>query len=223
VTAADGTSGRILGPYETAWAWLHKLRRAMVPTSGPLTGTVEVDVPFARSVVAPGATVMTDGWHPYRPLARHGYAHVRHVQRGSGKQWNELLPACHRVAELVKRWLLGTHQGSIRPEHLDYYLDEFTFCFNRRRSNHRGLLFYRLLEQAAQTAPQPYTSLLSPAVGVRRRAAQAARASTQSRGLGRRTDQMCAGDAQSDPAALARGSPTRRGGAATPRSPGRRG
>ena len=50
-------------------------------------------------------------------------------------------------------WLLGTHQGSVRPEHLDYYLDEFTFRFNRRTSTFRGLLFYRLLQQTVNLEP----------------------------------------------------------------------
>jgi len=64
-----------------------------------------------------------------------------------------LLPLAHRVASLLKRWLLGTHQGAVQPEHLDYYLDEFTFRFNRRTSGSRGLLFYRLLDQAVHLPP----------------------------------------------------------------------
>ncbi len=70
------------------------------------------------------------------------------------------MPRVHRVASLLKRWLLGTHQGAVRPQQLDYYLDEFTFRFNRRGSNHRGLLFYRLLEQAVQTEPKPLAGIL---------------------------------------------------------------
>jgi len=73
------------------------------------------------------------------------------------------MPRVHRVASLLKRWLLGTHQGAVRPQQLDYYLDEFTFRFNRRGSNHRGLLFYRLLEQAAQTEPRPLARILGGA------------------------------------------------------------
>jgi len=76
------------------------------------------------------------------------------------------MPEVHRVASLLKRWLLGTHQGAVSREQLDYYLaeftfhlDEFTFRFNRPRARHRGLLFYRLLEQAVATPPQPYGSL----------------------------------------------------------------
>ena len=69
-------------------------------------------------------------------------------------------PGPHRIASLLKRWLLGTHQGAVSREHLDYYLDEYTFRFNRRKSNARGLLFHRLMEQAAQTGPAPYASIV---------------------------------------------------------------
>ena len=70
-----------------------------------------------------------------------------------------MLPRVHRVVSLLKRWLLGTHQGAIRHEHLDYYLDEFTFRFNRRKSTSRGKLFYRLAQQAVQVEPVPFVSL----------------------------------------------------------------
>jgi hypothetical protein len=66
------------------------------------------------------------------------------------------MPGVHRLASLLKRWLLGTHQGAVHPTQLDYYLDEFTFRFNRRTSRSRGLLFYRLLEQAVVTQPVTY-------------------------------------------------------------------
>ncbi|MPW20742.1 IS1595 family transposase, partial [Paraburkholderia sp. CNPSo 3157] len=69
------------------------------------------------------------------------------------------LPGVHRVASLLKRWLLGTHQGAVKPAHLDHYLDEFVFRFNRRTSHSRGLLFYRLLEQAVQTDPITYRQI----------------------------------------------------------------
>jgi len=79
----------------------------------------------------------------------------------SGDPPHVAMPEVHRVASLLKRWLLGTHQGAVSQEQLDYYLDEFTFRFNRRRSRHRGLLFYRLLEGAVATDPHPYKPLLS--------------------------------------------------------------
>ncbi len=70
------------------------------------------------------------------------------------------MPGVHLVASLLKRWLLGTHQGAVSPAHLPYYLDEFTFRFNRRTSKSRGKLFYRLMEQAVALAPKPYKSLI---------------------------------------------------------------
>jgi len=79
---------------------------------------------------------------------------------------HELLPRVHRVASLLKRWLLDTHQGAVSREHLAYYLDEFTFRFNRRMARARGLLFYRLVQNSVQTAPEPYRGIVR---SVRRR------------------------------------------------------
>jgi hypothetical protein len=76
-----------------------------------------------------------------------------------------LLPAVHRVAALLKRWLLGTHQGAVHPAHLDYYLDEFTFRFNRRTSRSRGKLFYRLLQNAAASEPVSYRQIVKQVRG----------------------------------------------------------
>lgn len=106
---------------------------------------------FLEASVTPGAEVITDGFNAYRKAAV-GYRHVVHVVDGSGHQAHELLPAVHRVAALVKRWIDATHQGGIQPEHLPAYLDEFAFRFNRRRSRAPGMLFYRLI-QATTSAP----------------------------------------------------------------------
>ena len=198
-----------LGSYRTAWAMLHKLRRAMVrPGRDRLTGTVEVDesywggkeeghigrltedksliiiaaeedgkgigrirmrrIPdvskaslhgFIASVIEPGSIVRTDGLHAY--MGMEGYTHDRLVQRRQPKG-EHLLPRVHRVISLLKRWLLGTHQGAIGDRHLDYYLDEFTFRFNRRKSASRGKLFYRLAQQAVEVEPAPLDSLKAP-------------------------------------------------------------
>lgn len=197
-----------LGSYETAWVWLHKLRRAMVrPGRDRLAGCVEVDESYVGGerhgkrgrgasgkslvvimtevvddhigrirlrrvtnassdrlqeavvqAVAPGSVVQTDGWKGYLRLDSLGYAHevVRHTEEVG----DNLLPHCHRVASLLKRWMLGTHQGAISHEHLDYYLDEYTFRFNRRTSRHRGKLFYRLVQQAVATEPVSHTSMV---------------------------------------------------------------
>ena len=119
---------------------------------------------FVTDVVEPGSVIITDGWNSYRPLSRHGYTHKRISIRAGGDPAHVVLPAVHRVASLLKRWLMGTHQGAIRPEHLDAYLEEFTFRFNRRSSRRRGLLFYRLLEQAVVTDPAPYKDIVGGGV-----------------------------------------------------------
>ena len=198
-----------LGSYKTAWAMLHKLRRAMVrPGRDRLDGVVEVDetywggkeegvigrltedkallvvvaqadgkgigrirmsrIPnltkarlhgFIAENVKPGSTVCTDGLNAY--LGLKGYTHDRQVQRAQ-TTGEYLLPRVHRVVSLLKRWLMGTHQGAIGQEHLDDYLNEFTFRFNRRKSASRGKLFYRLVQQAVQVAPVTYDSLIKP-------------------------------------------------------------
>ena len=104
-----------------------------------------------EACVEPGTAVLTDGWDGYSTLAAGGYRHQ--VVRAAAVVGDNLLPRANRVASLLQRWLLGTHQGAVAHSHLDYYLDEFTFRFNRRRSRSRGLLFYRLVEQALATGP----------------------------------------------------------------------
>lgn len=208
-----------LGSYETAWTWLHKLRRAMVrPGRDRLSGVVEVDETylgaieegvhgrqtvkkaliavaaeeqgrgigrirlrriadlsaqslhaFVREAVAAESVIHTDGWRGYWGLDDHGYHHRVTVLRGRKDSPSELLPRVHRVVSLLKRWLLGTHQGAISHAHLDYYLDEFTFRFNRRRSRHRGKLFYRLLQQAMAVDPAPYHLLVKGVARPKRR------------------------------------------------------
>jgi len=199
-----------LGSYQTAWTWLHKLRRAMVrPGRDNLSGIVEVDetyvggpekgkcgretetkaivavaaeengkgigrirlrrvedvsadslLPFVQGAAAPGATIHTDGWGGYAGLAAAGYKHKISVISAGSDPAHEVMPRVHKVAALLKRWLLGTHQGGIQHQHLDYYLDEFTFRFNRRRSKARGLLFHRLAEQAVAVGPAPYRTII---------------------------------------------------------------
>jgi transposase-like protein len=198
-----------LGSYQTAWAWLHKLRRAMVrPGRDRLAAEVEVDetyvggaetgvvgrmtltksivviaaevrgratgrirmacvpdlsgeslVPFVAATVCEGAVVHTDGWRSYNGLAQLGYDHRPTNLSAVGDPAHVVMPRVHRIASLLDRWWLGTHQGAIRAQHLDYYLDEFTFRFNRRTAQARGLLFYRLLQQALNVDPMPYKVL----------------------------------------------------------------
>ena len=211
---------RVLGlnSYQTAWAMLHRFRRAMVrPDRDLLCGTVEVDeiflalsrrdttnprppgektqnrshlvavavaievhepkgfgrirlrriaaatigviVPFVQENIAPGSTVRTDGSAIYATLKDSGFKHDPHVILGSKVPAHEPLPGVHRIAALIKRWFLGTHQGAVDPRHVDYYLDEFTFRFNRRTSRSRGLLFYRLIQQSAAAEPATYANI----------------------------------------------------------------
>jgi len=110
-------------------------------------------LPFICDVVAPGTVVHTDGWHGYSKLPKHVYKHKITVLSSSGDPAHVSMPGVHRVSSLLKRWILGTHQGSVVPNHLQSYLEEFTFRFNRRTSRSRGLVFRRLIEQAVVTGP----------------------------------------------------------------------
>ena len=110
-------------------------------------------LPFVCDVVASGSTVFTDGWKGYNALPEHGYLHKKTVLSSSDDPAHVSMPGVHRVSSLVKRWILGTHQGSVAHNHLQSYLEEFTFRFNRRTSRSRGLVFRRLLEQAVATHP----------------------------------------------------------------------
>ncbi len=107
--------------------------------------------PFVCDTVAPGAHVHTDGWSGYRRLAQSGNVHERTIMNTSGDPAHVAMPGVHRVASLLKRWILGTHQCSVSDEHLQAYLEEFTFRINRRTSRSRGLVFFCLLEQLAVT------------------------------------------------------------------------
>jgi ISXO2-like transposase domain len=119
-------------------------------------------VPFVRAVVEPGSVLRTDGAAIYFELGeqyQHERTVVKNVIREDAIPAHLPLPAVHRVASLLKRWLLGTHQGAVKPAQLEHYLDEFVFRFNRRTSRSRGLIFYRLLEQAVQAAPITYRQI----------------------------------------------------------------
>lgn len=85
-------------------------------------------------------------------------AHEVTILKRKKRTPSEPLPRVHRVISLLKRWLLGTNQGAVSQKHLDYYLDEFTFRFNRRRSKSRGKLFFRLAQQAVARIPYPTTA-----------------------------------------------------------------
>ena len=208
-----------LGSYETAWTWLHKIRRAMVrPGRDLLSGWVEVDETyigasekglrgrktekkalvviavqkdgarigrirmrriqdasasnlehFVEDSIQPGSVVHTDGWEGYAGLKKKGYEHEVTVLSNHNQTALELLPGVHHVVGLLKTWLAGTLHGGMSNEHLDYYLDEYIFRFNRRTSRSCGKLFYRLVQQAVQVDPVPYKAMVKH---VRERRAQ---------------------------------------------------
>lgn len=199
---------RVLGlrSYQTAWSWLHKMRRAMVrPGRDKLRGIVEVDetlvggkdrgaerksivvialeirdpigcgrvqmkrvsdfssdnlIPFVRDAVQLGFEVRTDSWGGYNELESLGYIHKKINLAATGDPAHVLMPGVHRICSLLKRWLLGTYQGAISGKHLDYYLDEYIFRFNRRTSHARGMLFYRLLQLSVATGPFSYKEIV---------------------------------------------------------------
>jgi transposase-like protein len=133
-----------------------RVRMARIPDASG-----ESLLPFIAQAVEPGSVVCTDGWKGYSGVKERGYQHKVTVLSGQGKDAALLeLPRVHRIAGLIKRWLQGTHQGRVAPAHLDYYLDEYTFRFNRRKSASRGKLFYRLVQQTVQIQPVPYRSIV---------------------------------------------------------------
>jgi len=149
---------RVLGlnRYETTWNMLHRLRTAMVRPGRIRLHTVKDAsgdslIPAIKESVQPKSEICTDGWKGYNGLSTSGYSHT--IIRETAEVGKNLLPLVNRVVSLLKRWLMGTHQGKPLPSHLDYYLDEFVFRFNRRTSRSRGLLFYRLIEQAVNIDP----------------------------------------------------------------------
>jgi transposase-like protein len=123
-------------------------------------GTEVSTTTFAAFNVDNDALVITDGLASYDELPEAGYRHKKFIIGDDRKRATKLLPGVHRVISLVKRWLLGTHQGSVSEKHLPWYLQEYTFRFNRRRSSHPFKLFHRLAEQVVATAPTTYRVLV---------------------------------------------------------------
>jgi len=137
-----------------------RIRMRQIPDA-----SAESLMPFVHDTVASGSVIHTDGWLGYLPLERKGYEHEVTFLKGKKKTPSELMPRVHRVISLLKRWLIGTHQGAVSHKHLDYYLDEFTFRFNRRRSKSRGKLFFRLAQQAVAVDPVTYSRIVHPTSG----------------------------------------------------------
>lgn len=134
-----------------------RVRLKRVPnTSGTALGG------FVKSAAATGSEIVTDGWKGYSGLNELGFKHYPTTLDGMGKQASKaVLPRVNRIAALLKRWILGIHQGNVSRKHIDGYLDEFSFRFNRRTSAHRGMLFHRLLQQAVAIEPTSYSELVN--------------------------------------------------------------
>jgi len=115
--------------------------------------------PAVSEAVTAGATVRTDGWKGYNGVTAGGYKHEVTVENAD-ELADIVLPKCHLVVSLLKRWILGTLQGNVGKDHLQDYLNEFTFRFNRRNAKSRGLLFYRLAQMAVVTAPNPRSTIV---------------------------------------------------------------
>jgi transposase-like protein len=86
---------------------------------------------FVKTVVVPGARIITDDWSGYAGLTKHGFNHVAIAERGDPQVAEEFMPIVHLVFSNLKTWLRGIHHG-VSPQHLQTYLNEFTFRFNRR-------------------------------------------------------------------------------------------
>lgn len=164
---AEGKKGLVAVAVEiTPPEGLGRCRMQIIPDA-----TAKTLERFVTENVAPGATVVTDDWSGYLGLPGRGYALDRRSQRAvkaRREDIDSLLREVHRIASLAKRWLPGTHQGAVKSEHLDGYLNEFSFRINRRTSASRGLVFYHVLELAIGHAPVRYCDLIAnPAPGTR--------------------------------------------------------
>ncbi len=197
-----------LGSYQTAWAWLHKLRRCTIRQNRePLSGNVEVDeffiggqkprkrgrgangktivlaavekdgnkfgrirlqvAPncsgdvlkrFVHMSVVPGSHLGTDGWKGYN-FASKSYTHSKIIASKTVDK-SSVLPGVHRIASLVKRLMLGTFQGRFGPEHLQSYMDEYVFRFNRRTSRNIGIKFMRIVQQVSSSTKMTYRKIV---------------------------------------------------------------
>jgi len=154
---AQGKTLVLIATEETEWG-IGRIRLATISdaSSEVLGNTIE-------QMVSIGSTIRTDGWTGYSGLSNLGYLHI--PMSNHNVKNDDVVEQTHLVAALLKRWLIGTLHGGISHKNLPYYLDEFTFRFNRRTSNSRGKLFYRLIQQALEIDPVPAKLLTNVAEG----------------------------------------------------------
>ena len=120
-------------------------------------------VGFITDSVENGSKVHTDDWNGYNGVKSAGYAHRVTPIRGDPERALKFFPHVHLVASLMKRWLGATHQGGVQKQHLQAYMDEFVFRFNRRRSRHVGKIFHRLVEQIVIHKAESYDEIVNTA------------------------------------------------------------
>lgn len=155
---AEGKELILVAVEDKGKAGIGRVRFKHIPNASKKTLTKAI-----KELIEPGSTIRTDGWKSYRGLEKKGYKHIvsshRELELGE-----DPTPLVHRLSSLLKRWLLGTHHGGQQFSHIEYYLDEFTFRFNRRKSRSRGKLFYRLVQQGLQVQPAPLSTIKLPQV-----------------------------------------------------------
>jgi len=142
---------RLMGPVQVDESYIGGKRPGRIRLYKDKDASGQSLIPAVKGSVQPKSEVHTDGWEGYSQLSSFDYKHK--IIRKTADVGVNLLPLTHLVTSLFKRWVLGTHHGSPHPSHLDYYLDEFVFRFNRRTSRLRGMLFYRMIQQAVNIAP----------------------------------------------------------------------
>ncbi len=109
----------VVGAVDIRGKYANRLRLKVIPNASGITL-----LSFIKSNVETGSTVKTDDWPSYSGLSKAGYKHSVVTD----------LPHIHRVFSNLKTWLLGTHHGAVSKQHLQAYLNEFTFRFNRRKT-----------------------------------------------------------------------------------------
>ncbi len=159
VRTSDAGKATVIGAIEVRGKGSGRVRLKVIRSN-----TTEQLLPFILGAVEPGSTVITDGWRGYDRLAGEDYRHVKRVEK-TPERAAEILPHIHLVFSNLKTWLQGTHHGSVKKQHLQAYLNEFTFRFNRRRTPMAA--FQTVLGLASQRLGPTYRGLYGVVQGSR--------------------------------------------------------